>query len=352
MPKKVTLADLSRETGLSQATISMILARRPDVSFSESTIDLVRSKAQALGYTPALRRASALFGHKTIIVICPFVLNHYYSAVVQSLQAAAAGLEYNVLVCATYNSAPEEARLLRMVAGSEIGGLIFVMMPHSISLLRKLCRLMPVVVLADRDGESPASIMELHNYEAGKIIATHLAKLGHRNIICISTPLSSSVPARVKRYEGLKDSWQKLCPEGHIQLFTDFASPSMLRDNIQLERYIGQETARLALEQDAHNSTAFVALNDMLAYGVMDLLTSLGKKIPDDYSICGCDNDFPSDLPGVRLTSVEHFMAKNAREAFNLLHRKIAGEKSPEIFPVRKIQPELVLRESTSRPAH
>lgn len=348
MSKKVTLADLSRKTGLSQATISMILARRSNVSFAESTIELVRKTASDLGYFPGNRRSSALFGSRTIIVVCPFVLNHYYSAVVQSLQAAAAGMDYNVLVCATYSSAEEESRILRLICGTDIGGLIFVMPPRSRLLLRRLCRLMPVVVIADREEDSPATIMELHNYAAGRIAAGHLASLGHRNIICVSTPLSSSVPARVKRYEGLRDAWRELCPDGHLQLFTDFASPAMLRDNIQLERYLGQELARMALEKDSYASTAFFAVNDMLAYGVMDLLASLGKKIPEDFSVCGCDNDFPSDLPGIRLTSVEHYMPQNAREAFSILHRKISGEfSSPEIFPVRKIYPELIPRETT-----
>lgn len=351
MAKKVTLADLSRETGFSQASISMILARRPDVSFSEKTVETVREAARKLGYIPPGHRPADLLGAKTIVVVCPFVLNHYYTAVVQSLQASAAGLGYSVFVCATYNSPEEEARLLRLLAESDASGVIFVMLPQSRPLARKLCRALPVVIIADQEGKWPAPFMELHNYEAGSLVARHLAELGHKNIICVSTPLSSSPPSRAKRYEGLKDTWQRLCPEGSLRLFTDFANPAMARDNIQLERYLGQKITSAALEGEASHSTAFVGINDMLAYGIMDVLLDLGKTIPGEFSVCGCDNDFASDLPGVRLTSVEHFMARNAREAFSLLHRQITEEhSSPEIYPLKNIHPELVIRASTGAP--
>ncbi|MDE6734684.1 MAG: substrate-binding domain-containing protein, partial [Desulfovibrio sp.] len=66
---------------------------------------------------------------------------------------------------------------------------------------------------------------------------------------------------------------------------------------------------------------------------------------------CGLDNDFPSDLVGVSLTSVEHSMAQNAQEAFRLLYRKMAGEsEATEVAVRRHIRPELVPRASTGAP--
>ncbi|MDE7242293.1 LacI family DNA-binding transcriptional regulator [Desulfovibrio sp.] len=350
MSRRVTLADVSRKTGLSQATVSMILSRRPDVSFAEETVRLVRAAAEELGYA-ATRRRAALFARRTVMVVCPFIRNYYYSTVVQALQSEAAGMECNVLVYTTYGNAAEEARILRVMAESDVGGVVFAMMPQSRQLVRRIARQLPIVIMADREGESAADFVELHNYEAGALVARHLAGLGHTRVICISTPLSPAFPVRAKRFEGLRDAWAELCPEGKVSLYTSFASHAQARDNILLERRLGRKITAAVLEEQREPFTAIVAINDMMAYGALDALAEAGLSVPRDCSVCGCDNDFPSDLVGVSLTSVEHSMARNAKEAFRLLYSRMAGgTDATEVAARPNIRPELVPRASTGAP--
>ena len=40
--------------------------------------------------------------------------------------------------------------------------------------------------------------------------------------------------------------------------------------------------------------TAMIGINDMVAYGILDALHSAGHTVPDEYSVCGFDNIFPS----------------------------------------------------------
>ncbi len=351
MKQRVTLQDLSKKTGLSQTTISMILGRRTDVSFASETIRIVRDAARELGYQTRAPRRVSLFTRRTILVVCPFLMNHYYSAVAQALQSAAAEMQCNVLVYATYNNIDEEARIIRVMAETDVGGIIFAMMPQSASLVRKIAKTVPVVIIADPDGALPISIIALHNYKAGELMGAHLFELGHKDIIFISTPLSSPLPARIKRFEGLRDAWQRLRPDGSLRLFTNFITNAMVRDNIQMERMLGSEITQGALEKTHDSFTAIVAVNDMLAYGAMDALAAAKVRIPEDCSLCGLDNDFSSDLVGVNLTSVEHFMALNAQEAFRVLyHKMVQADLSCEIRPVMDIQPELVVRQSTAPP--
>lgn len=352
MKQRVTLADLSRKTGLSQATISMILARRSDVSFSEKTIRIVQDAAREMGYAKCGRKRLSLFSKNTIMLVCPFILNHYYSAVVQTIQAAAAEAQCNVLVYTTYNSPDEEARIIKVMGEADAGGLIFAMMPQSRTLLRKIANIVPIVLIADEDPAVDLDLVKLHNYKAGSLMARHLAELGHKHIIFISTPLSDSFPARMKRFAGLRDTWQEVCPEGSLRLFTDYVSPAMVRSNIQMERFLGQEIMLGLLDQGLADYTAIVAVNDMLAYGILDSLQAHGKKVPEDVSVCGLDNDFPSDLVGISLTSVEHFMTHNAQQAFRMLHARISPSiQSRNSIALKNIQPELVVRNSTAKPA-
>lgn len=349
MKKRITLADLSRATGFSQTTISMILAKRPGMAFSEETIQRVRKAARDLGYLPG-RKGVTLFTRRAIMVVCPFIINHYYSAVVQTLQSAAADAQCNVLVYTTYNDPAEETKILRVLAESDIGGVVFAMMPQSRSLLRKIAKNVPIVIIADREADLPVDFIDLHNYQAGALMGRHLRELGHKNIVCVSTPLSLSLPARSLRYAGLRDAWTELCPDGRLSLRDSFINSAMIRDNIQLERLLGHEIGSSILES-GDDFTAVVAINDMIAYGVLDAMAQANKKVPEDYSVCGLDNDFPSSLRGVSLTSVDHYMAMNAHLAFNLIQRKMSGCGDPPVIGgAKNIQPELIRRSSTGCP--
>ena len=40
-----------------------------------------------------------------------------------------------------------------------------------------------------------------------------------------------------------------------------------------------------------------------------------GYQIPDDFSVCGFDNDFASSLLPISLTTVEHYMEDKGKKA-------------------------------------
>ena len=48
--KKATSSQVAEKAGVSQATVSMILNRRNNVSFSEETVERVEAAARELGY--------------------------------------------------------------------------------------------------------------------------------------------------------------------------------------------------------------------------------------------------------------------------------------------------------------
>ena len=84
---KVTTRDIAEYTGVSQSTVSMILSKKPHVSFSKETVDKVRAAAQELGYRKPQagikKKDTAL--SRSIIVICPILSNGYYSMIIHSM---------------------------------------------------------------------------------------------------------------------------------------------------------------------------------------------------------------------------------------------------------------------------
>ena len=70
--RKPTSSQVAQKAGVSQATVSMILNRRNDVSFSAETVERVECAARELGYElPHRKNKNSTKKEKLIVVICP-----------------------------------------------------------------------------------------------------------------------------------------------------------------------------------------------------------------------------------------------------------------------------------------
>ena len=56
--KRVTSSDVAKRAGVSQATVSMVLNKKYNVSFSKEVIQKVEAAAEELGYELPKRRAA------------------------------------------------------------------------------------------------------------------------------------------------------------------------------------------------------------------------------------------------------------------------------------------------------
>lgn len=326
----------------------MILSGRTDVSFSADTVRKVRETAEALGYAPTAKKRPSLFDRKTVLIVCPNVLNPYYSTIVQAIQQATADKDCDTLVYTTYRDAENEIRILNAVAGSDLAGVVFTMMPQSTELVERVNRLVPVVVIGDRNTSLNVDTVEMNNYSAGAIIAHYMIGLGHKHIAYISTTLNEANSARVRRLEGVRDTYRNECPEGSVIVRSREVTPKEERDNISIEHAVGFELTRKCLGE--RHITAFVAVNDMVAYGVLDAIRAEGRRVPEDYSVCGFDNIFPSQFLPVGLTTVEHYIADKGRNAFEILHSKMSGESSDRNITRVEFKHHLIVRDSTAAP--
>ena len=326
----------------------MILSGRTDVSFSADTVRKVRETAEALGYAPTAKKRPSLFDRKTVLIVCPNVLNPYYSTIVQAIQQAAADKDCDTLAYTTYRDAENEIRILNAVAGSDLAGVVFTMMPQSTELVERVNRLVPVVVIGDRNTSLNVDTVEMNNYSAGAIIAHYMIGLGHKHIAYISTTLNEANSARVRRLEGVRDTYRDECPEGSVIVRSREVTPKEERDNISIEHAVGFELTRKCLGE--RRITAFVAVNEMVAYGVLDAIRAEGRRVPEDYSVCGFDNIFPSQFLPVGLTTVEHYIADKGRNAFEILHSKMSGESSDRNITRVEFKHHLIVRDSTAAP--
>ena len=110
--KKVTSSDVAAASGVSQATVSMILNRRENVSFSRETVEKVEAAAKELGYQiPRRKMRRESNGNKLIVVFCPTLTNPYYVMLLHGIEEVAKEKNYGVF-CLQYAEGPENRREL------------------------------------------------------------------------------------------------------------------------------------------------------------------------------------------------------------------------------------------------
>ena len=77
--KKVTSSDVAKYAGVSQTTVSMILNKKYNVSFSKEVVKKVEDAARELGYVlPKRRTQKESRREKLLVVFCPNLTNPYY----------------------------------------------------------------------------------------------------------------------------------------------------------------------------------------------------------------------------------------------------------------------------------
>ncbi|NKF31298.1 LacI family transcriptional regulator, partial [Pseudomonas sp. BGM005] len=97
MPKKTTLADVSKAAGVGMATVSRALGDHPDVS--EATRQRVRGIAAELGYRPSVAaRALRTGSFHAISAIVPDAGWGWWEPVVRAAHTAANERGYQLLV--------------------------------------------------------------------------------------------------------------------------------------------------------------------------------------------------------------------------------------------------------------
>ena len=96
--------------------------------------------------------------------------------------------------------------------------------------------------------------------------------------------------------------------------------------------------------------TAFSATNDIVAFGLLDAIKEMGKSVPKDYSVCGCDNISMTAMHHIELTTVDPFSSEKGRDAIDVLVKRISmPENYGESYTQIEYPPKLIVRKTTGK---
>ena len=354
--KKITSTDIARAAGVSQSTVSMVLNKKHNVSFSKETIEKVENAAQELGYVPQKRKPrKESKKEKLLVVFCSNPTNPYYVMLLQGIETRAKEQGFGLFVCNTQRSLRMEERYLKMMWDLKPLGIIYTCNPSHCFMdkIEELSKQIPVVVINNQDEKLRVDAVELDNSKLGRLMARHLIELGHRKVAYIASPLTTRQKQRSKRVEGfLKEFAEVGIRDGVI---IKAAKEEVDQDiaHIDSEYKIGYELTKELLSE-TKDVTAIAGLNDMIAFGILDALQEAKIKVPGDMSVMGCDNTLFSHMQKVSLTTVEHFVIYKGRDACDIIMKKIRSDRTrySDIEPVStyhvEYEPQLIERGTTT----
>lgn len=337
--KRPTQADVARRAGVSRATVSHVVNRRTgdDVRISAETRQRVLDVVAELGYLPDARAVALRSGNtRTIGAIIPDIRNPHFWEYADGIEKEAHARGYRILISSTSPSPEHESDTLKDLTQRRIDGLIlqgsFPLEYSEVNktLSRLIKRQLPIVKI----GEPADNIDSVwSDYRSVTVeVMEYLIGLGHQRIGLIYG-VAAYVSAQ-DRLEPYKDCLR------NAGLPVDDALIAHCGPTIE-DAY----QAATQLLQMRQRPTAIVAINDMLAFGVLRAAGDLGLSIPDALSVISYDDIPMAKYLNPRLTTVSKDAVKFGKESVRLLLARIEDPNRPierVNMPIR-----LIKREST-----
>lgn len=336
-----TIEDVARRAGVSISTVSNVLNGR-EARMRPATLLRVRQAIAELSFRPNQSARRLKTGHTPMIgLLVPSIANPFFGSLARWVEEAAIQHGYGVLLCNTQRSAEREQEYAQAFMAQGVQGVILGSSLQAQEHLVPLVQRGLAVVSFDRTAqhaELPMDYVSLDNHRAGAIAADHLLALGHRHLAYVSAPLRSI--NRNARMQGV----QAACSSSGARLEVQVGDVTAERAELEMAE-LGREAA-LAMHAEGCAATGYVAMNDMLAIGLMAGLRQCGLRIPEDVSVIGIDDLFLGQYISPALSTVRQPMQEMASAAIErvLARMKNNGEPPHEVVFV----PKLVVRESTA----
>lgn len=329
--RAITMAQVARYAGVSQASVSRVLNGVATVD--PAIVAKVNRAVAVLNYSPSEAARSLVRGRShTIALLVPDLENPMFQGVLKGLTVAAAKDGYRVLVADSAEAADVEAEIA-LEARTKCDALVLVSprMPDA-ELAELVQRAAPVVVVNRRQTDAGTPQLSVDYAAAARELAEHLVGFGHTRISYIGGPAGSY--ANELRLAGLAE-FTRTHPDA--ELLTITAGSSM---------EAGYAAADRVLETGA---TGAIAFNDLVALGMISRLREVGVAVPDQISIAGIDDIPQARFAAPPLTSMSVPRAEIGRQAWSRLRDAIDGQPAASGLFYR---PSLVARDSTGPATH
>jgi alanine racemase len=329
---RARLADIARQAGVSEATVSRVFNDKPGVS--ADTRQAVLTALDVLGYQRPERlrkRSAGLVG-----LVVPELDNPIFPAFAQVIESALAQSGYTPVLCTQTPGGVTEDEYVEMLLDRQVSGIVFVSGLNADTAAdpdryRKLIsRPLPVAFINGYVEGVEAPFISCDDHAAGVMAVRHLASLGHRRIGLISGP-SRFLPVQ-RKLTGFREAMHERF--GKVD-----------EDLIELSLFGVEGGDAAAARLIDRGATAIACGSDLMALGAIRAARSRGLDVPHDISVVGYDDSPLIAFTDPPLTTLRQPVREMSVAAVRALVDEISGDPAPHSEYV--FRPELVVRGST-----
>lgn len=281
MPMRIK--DIAEKAEVSPATVSMVLNNKAGIS--PETRNKVLNVVSESGYSKSILKEALIKNkgsiqlivykkHSRVVADTPF-----FQQLIEGVESKARNSGYQLLIKYISGGKPDINALMHEADDNQINGLLILGTEMDYSDIAHFMSIkMPFIFVDSYFLGVSAGYVVINNTGGSYIGTKYLLEKGHTEI----GYLKSSIPIQnfLERYEG----YYKALLEKDLPVESKYCIP--LGPSME-DSY---EDMKCFLKKNTGLPTAFIADNDLIAFGAMKALRECGVKIPDDVSVIGFDD--------------------------------------------------------------
>lgn len=332
--KKVRLSDIAKILNISTVTVSKALSNKEGVG--DDLRKQIKKVADELGYIS--KKTSPIGNGKITGNIGILIPSRYFSKdfsfywyIFNHLSTELLNRNYYSIMELISNDDEENLTIPRILNDKKVDGLI-ILGQISNKYIEKIESCFENFILLDfYTNKMNLDCVSNDDYYCSYMLTSYVINQGHKNLRFVGN-FNATTSIR-DRFMG----FQKAMLENNLKTGLD----DIIDDRDEKGQVID---IKLPLE---NMPTAFICNCDLTAANLIDELTSLGFKIPNDISVTGFDNYLSPDRISIPLTTVYIKPEDTANVAAELIIKKI--NKEPYMHGRHLVSGTLVIRDSVKK---
>lgn len=338
---QATLKIIAERLNISVTTASKALKGYSDVS--EKTRRAVIELAKEINYTPNsfavnLRTKES----KTIGLIIPEVVHHFFSNVINGIIAEAEKNGYLVITLQSNESLELEKKQIELLINKRVDGIIMSLSNESnfdSHIKSILDNEIPLVLFDKISKLANCSKVLIDDQKAAFDAVEHLIFKGCKKIAHIRGPINPQ--NAIDRFLGYKKALEK----NNIPFDSKLVYTCT---NVTFEE--GKQFAKEIMEQHPDVDGIFV-ITDLVAVGVLAYFNEIQINVPEQVKIIGFSNWFMSQVITPKLSTVDQPSLEMGEQSFNLLLEEMIHKKNKTSFEPRTVllKTSIIERDSTQK---
>lgn len=319
----LTIYDISKQAGVSIATVSRVLNGATNVK--ASTREKVMAIIEKNDYSPnAFARGMGLHSLKTIGILCADSSDIFLAKAVYYLEQELQNNGYESLLCCTGYNLDVKKQYLNLILSKKVDSVILVgsnfigFTDDENNYIKEASEQVPVMLLnASYDYNNVYSTL-CDDYSTMYDATCAMLSSGVKDILYIYNSESYS---GIKKRTGFENAMTK----------SGIKKPTDLMYKYDGDIYATDEVAsfieRIAKKK---NFSAVIASEDALAIGALKYAYNNNLKVPEDLSIIGYNNSVLSTCSTPSLTSIDNKLETQTQQLVRTLMGVLGGNEMPK----------------------